>query len=665
LSRQVILGVDAGGTFTDFVSLELQDTVAIRVYKTLSTPDSPETAILNGIRALDLEQELKGGKLHIIHGSTVATNATLEGKFARTAFITNRGFADMLYLARQTRPALYALEFAPRPAPVPAELCFETGGRCGANGEAVEDLTAEDLQELVQAVRDAKPAAVAINLLFSFLDPIFEQRIETALQSALTDVYISRSSTVLPEYKEYERGIATWLNAALGPVTGGYLGRLQGQLQGCDLQIMQSSGETIAADMAALSAARLLLSGPAGGLTAMRFLGRQIGQDRIISFDMGGTSTDVALLDGDINISNESHIGPYPIALPMVDMHTIGAGGGSIAYVDTGGLLQVGPESAGADPGPACYGKGGKRPTVTDANLVLGRLLPQASLAGDLVLDLAAARAAVKTIADQVGLSVEKTAEGIVAIANEHMAEAIQLISVNRGFDPGRFILASFGGAGGLHVCAIAEAMQMNEAMVPVNGGVLSALGMIVAERGRQFSHSLLTEEAAIDSGALEAEFIALEQLASRELAAEGVAAGALAYTRSVDLRYVGQSYTLNVTYTNLEQALQGFQELHKQRYGYSLDEPRELVNVRIKAATPGVYFDLPAVTQDVSGKKPGTSRVFGQEQPVPVFARDDLEPEVELSGPAIITEYAATTYVAQNWKVMRDRMGNLILRTQ
>lgn len=621
---------------------------------------------MRGIADLGLEQDLQQGNLHIIHGSTVATNAALEGNTARTVFISNYGFGDLLTLARQTRPDLYALENAPVTAPVPPELCLETGGRLTAEAEVLEDLSEEELNVLVKKLAELKPEAVAINLLFSFLDARFEQAIEAAIKSARIPALVSRSSSVLPVYKEYERGIATWLNASLGPVVQGYLSRLQQQLGGCSLQIMQSSGETIAADKAADAAVHLLLSGPAGGLAAIKYLGEQIGTKRLISFDMGGTSTDVALLEDEIGMTTESRIGPYPVSVPSVDMHTIGAGGGSIAFVDSGGLLQVGPRSAGARPGPACYGQGGEQATVTDANLVLGRLLASASLAGGLELDESRARAAVGKLAEKIALSVEETALGIVNIANELMAKAIREISVNRGHDPREFILASFGGAGGLHVCALAEAMDMHHALVPARGGVLSALGMLVAPRGRQFSRTVGLTAATTNDEELLVYLEELEQRGREELRSEGLQDSDLLCEFSADLRYLGQSYTLNIPWQGLRATLENFHHLHEKRYGYALAEPIEVVNLRSHLSSEVSDVSIPeAQAANQSCNKPEVTKVYGHSGEAKHLFRSDLPVGETHSGPVIITEYSATTYVAPGWTVMRDRWGNLILHRE
>jgi N-methylhydantoinase A len=667
LSSIKILGIDAGGTFTDFVLIEIGTSISLRIHKSLSTPSAPEQAILDGIRDLQLEQEVAAGGLSIIHGSTVATNAVLEGKVAKTVFVTNKGFADLLQLARQTRPSLYQLEFEPAPPPVDPTLCLEIDGRLAADGSVLNSFDATELDTLVKQIQQLKPAAVAINLLFSFLDDSFEKRIYHAIKTADPTLFVSRSSAVLPEYKEYERGIATWLNASLGPVISGYLSRLQSQISNCSLQIMQSSGETISASTAAERAVNLLLSGPAGGLTAVHYLGVQTGRTKLLSFDMGGTSTDVSLLDGEISTTNEGRIASYPIAVPMVDMHTIGAGGGSIAYVDDGGMLQVGPKSAGAEPGPACYNHGGDEATVTDANLVLGRLLPGAAFAGGLQLSLSHARNAILKLAKKIDLSVEETALGIVQIVNEHMAGVLRLISVNRGYDPNEFELISFGGAGGLHVCDLAEAMQMNRAIVPIHGGVLSALGMVVAKKGRQFSKTISTklmgtEWAKGNIASIDEEFAQLAKLAREQLSMEGISVSNLSLHLSADLRYIGQSYTLNVEWKTIGSAIAAFHALHAKRYGYALNLDTELVNIRVHAQAKSIEVKLPPHQAGTSRNNSETGKIYGCAEDALILSRSDLEKGRKIVGPAIISEYSATTYIAPSWSVSTDALGNLLL---
>lgn len=651
------LGVDTGGTFTDFV---LYDGQALRVHKVLSTPEAPERAILQGVRELGLDLT----RLGIIHGSTVATNAALEGKGVPTVFVTNRGMRDMLTLGRQAREHLYELQPKPVPAPVPRARCLETGGRIGAQGEEIEPLTEADLRTLCAQIRDLAPRSVAINLLFSYLDNRAERAIESALQDfGGGEWFISRSSDVLPEFKEYERGIATWLNAWVGPLVQGYLQRLQEGVSPAALTIMQSSGDTLSADKAGRHAVRLLLSGPAGGLTGAKFIGESAGRSQLLTFDMGGTSTDVAMIDGDLRLSNEGHIGRYPVAVPMVDMHTIGAGGGSIAYLDEGGMLQVGPESAGAAPGPACYGKGGTRPTVTDANLVLGRLRPDAFLGGRMTLDLEAARAAIAPLAKAMAMTIEDVAEGVIRIANEHMARALRVISVQRGLDPRQYTLASFGGAGGLHVCALAEQLGMTQALAPVHAGVLSALGMLTAPRGRQLSRTLtcLLREAG---DALVQGLSDLEAQGRQVMVEEGLDTADLEARYSLDLRYRGQSYTLNVPWTGLSETEQGFHQAHQQRYGHDLEEAVELVNLRVSLTGPAPQLRL---TQTVDamiegGNDPGQAQLYGVKDPIPVRHRGQLQPSEIVRGPLLMVETVSTLFIAPGWQACMDHHGNLLL---
>jgi len=647
-----LLGVDTGGTFTDFV---LWHDGRLRVHKVLSTPEAPERAILQGVRELGLAS----AGLRMVHGSTVATNAALEGKGVRTAFITNRGFADLLTIGRQNRAELYELQPPAEIPPVPPELCLETGGRIGADGQLLEPLTAQDLEDLRAALQHLKPRAVAVNLLFSFLDDSAEQAIAKIIPD---DMFVALSSQVLPELREYERGMATWLNAWVGPLVQGYLQRLADGLPGASVAVMQSAGDTVAAAQAGERAVRMLLSGPAGGLVGARFVGESAGCPKLLTFDMGGTSTDVALIDGEPRLTSEGRIGPYPVAVPMVDMHTIGAGGGSIAWLDAGGMLQVGPESAGADPGPACYGRGGERPTVTDANLVLGRLRPDAFLGGAMALDLDAARLALASVAGPLGCSVEQAAAGIVRIANEHMARALRTISVQRGIDPRGFVLTSFGGAGGLHVCELAEALGLDDALVPVHGGVLSALGMLAARPGRQLSHTWLGLLSERSDAEINAAFARLADDGRVALRAEGVVDADMQLTPSLDLRYRGQSYTLNLPWRDVAQTQAAFHQLHRERYGHDLTLPVELVNLRLAVRGPGVALRLAAGERGDEAAPGARVAVVDAGQAVPCYGRAVLAVGQRLVGPAVITEQVATTWLAPGWQAVVDGVGNLRL---
>ncbi len=648
----MILGVDTGGTFTDFVLFDGQN---LRIHKRLSTPHAPEEAILAGIDDLGVS----AAGLTIIHGSTVATNAALEGKGVRTVFITNHGLKDMLTIGRQARRELYNLQPPQVEPPVPAPLCLETGGRISATGQIIEPLSRDQLDTLAQQLRALAPEAVAINLLFSFLNDAPERAIEAIIDD---DIFVSRSSAILPEYKEYERGIATWLNAWVGPLVEQYLQRLQHQLSDASIAVMQSSGGTIAADKAGREAVRMLLSGPAGGLAGAKEIGQRAGREQLLTFDMGGTSTDVALIDGDLKLTNEGRIGPYPVAVPMVDMHTIGAGGGSIAYLDHGGMLQVGPESAGAAPGPACYGKSGTRATVTDANLVLGRLRSDAFLGGAMALDTSAARQAIAPLAAALELSIEATAEGIIRIANEHMAQALRVISVQRGEDPKAYTLMPFGGAGGLHVCALATALGMETILVPVNGGVLSAFGMLVGRRSRELSRTVAKQIEQVSAEQLDTQFSALEAQAFEALQDEGVCRQQSSSQRSLDLRYSGQAYSLNIPWQGIEASTARFHQQHQQRYGHRLQRPLEIVNVRVHVKGPKPAIELPRNRQS-QNTAPRTVALYGIDQPATLYQRDALSTGERIRGPALIAEQVATTFIESGWEGEIDQYGNIALQ--
>ena len=617
--------------------------------------------------------------LTLVHGSSVATNAILEGKGVRTAFITNRGFADMLTIGRQVRSELYNLHPRPVAPPVPADHCLETGGRIDAHGECLQPLTLADIKKIITKLNTLLPESVAINFLFSYVDDDAEKQIEKAIRDWNDDIFVSRSSAILPEYKEYERGMTTWLNAYVGPLVERYLGRLCKGADQATVSVMQSSGGTIAAEQAGQQAVHMVLSGPAGGLAAAKYLGKLTDQTRLLTFDMGGTSTDVAMIDGELQLTSEGSIGSYPVAIPMVDMHTIGAGGGSIASVDEGGLLKVGPESASATPGPACYGKGGNQPTVTDANLVLGRLRADAFLGGAMTLDIDAAQHAIRKLAEALALSIEDAALGIIQLANEHMAQALRVMSIQRGIDPRELTLMSFGGAGGLHVCALAEALDMKQAIVPVHAGVLSALGMLVAPRTRQLSQTIGRAFSNCDEKELQAFFEPLVEQGKKALIAEGVTKDAIQIDYSIDVRYLGQAYYLNLPWTQLADAVESplllatthFHDLHELRYGHAMDVELELVNIRVA---------LSEHQHDLSNT--GTSFLYRQEQPeaeyqvqqvklagldedVPVMPRDSLVSKQTLVGPVLLTEKVTTTFIGKNWHCQPDAFGNLILSRQ
>lgn len=659
----MFVGIDTGGTFTDFVAWDSTFAGGLRVHKVLSTPEAPERAILQGLRDMGL---VNHPDLEIVHGTTVATNAVLEGKGVRTAYVTNRGFADVLTIGRQARAELYNLQPATESPPVLPELCVEVAVRRDARGELVEALTDAEVGRVVEVIAALEVEAVAINFLFAYLNGEEERRLRDALAAHLPSVWVSISSEVLPEYREYERGMATWLNAWVGPRVAGYLQRLQEALPQASLRVLQSSGQAVDVTQAARNAVRLLLSGPAGGLVGAGATGEVCAEPRLLSFDMGGTSTDVALIEGAPQLTDEGRIGQYPVAVPMVAMHTIGAGGGSIAFVDAAGGLQVGPQSAGAWPGPAGYDQGGCEATVSDANLVLGRLLPDQFLGGRMSLNRTAAEQAVGRIARALRVSLEEAAQGILAVANAHMAQALRVMSVQRGIDPRALTLLSFGGAGGLHVCALAEALEMKRALVPAHAGVLSALGMRAVARGRERVQTWIQTmtDAADWVHALEQQAARMQEAAIQELLEEGLRREQLSIELRLDLRYLGQAYTLEVAWQGVEDTRAAFHAAHLQRYGHDLDYPVEIVNVRVRvqhAALPIAWPTLPARTA-----KPEPARFVDMEDqagPIPVFAREDLAAGMRISGPALITESVSTSWLAPGWWAEVHAQGSLLLQ--
>ena len=651
-----LVGIDTGGTFTDIVVLERgSNTNVIRHCKVLSDPSDPSNPIVEGLARMGLENR----KLQIIHGTTVGTNAVLEGKGARVAYVTSKGFADVLTLGRQEREQVYQLRQAETEPPVPSEHCLEVSTRICADGSLLAESDEEELQQLKTRLEALGVESVAINLVFSFLNPQHEQRIADKLGDRW---FVSCSSTILPEVKEYERGMATWLNASVGPVISRYLKRLQRRLPGAGIAVMQSAGTTIAADQAADQAVRLLLSGPAGGLAAARSIAAQTSNPRLMSFDMGGTSTDVALFNGEIPLTQQCRLGSWPLSIPSVDIHTIGAGGGSIARVDRAGMLLVGPESAGANPGPACYGQGAVKATVTDANLVLGRLPDTILLGGYLPLDSEASEQAVSALAKDMDCSLLEAAKGIVRLANEHMARALRVISVERGHNPADYALLCFGGAGGLHACDLAELLNMGRIVIPARAGVLSAMGMLVSEPGRELSWPVLKPLASLTDQDIEHWFQSLEADARNQLTNEGCEPRGIIFRHQLELRYKGQSATISINWNSggAHEAL--FHEAHSRASGLRLPHPVELVNIRLSARAPAVLesINIPQVSE---GGDAGET-IFMPELAgtVPLYQRTGLAPGVSMEGPLLLTESAATTWIKPGWMLIPDAWGNLLL---
>ena len=650
------LGIDTGGTFTDFVYLHQDEIVT---FKTLSTPEAPEKAIVQGISALGLDQLCKEGALTIVHGTTVATNAALESRGVKTAYITNEGLADVLAIGRQNRSRLFDL--APQKATLSLEpgATFEISVRRGPKGEIRQPLLTSDLQTLTAAIDAFNPKAIAINLLYSFLSSADEAQISARLSSSY---FVSLSSEVLPEMGEYERGVATYLNASLGPLIEQYLMQLAEHTAPSTLAVMQSSGVTLGAEQAASQAIRLLLSGPAGGIIGAQ---RLLNQNQLMTFDMGGTSTDVGLIDGELSIATSMKINELPIAIPAIDIKTIGAGGGSIAYIDDGGLLQVGPDSAGANPGPACYALGGTQATVTDANVVLGRLPTHRPLAGGLKLSQRAAASSVQALAEQLGLNLKDTAEGIVHLANEKMTEALRLISVQKGIDPKGFALCCFGGAGGLHLCDLAENLEISRAIVPPQAGVFSALGMLAARPGRELSTALEAGTTEISSADLDLGFEALIESGTAALKAEGVTPERK--QRTLDLRYQGQTHALGVAFKGtFALAKADFEALHKKRYGHTLDSQIELVTLRVRLEAFSQFSEARILSKTTPAKGP-TLKHSNSIKPDPKAivwkGRETLALGEQYPGPLLVSDEHTSVWVKLGWTIEKETSGLLELR--
>ena len=634
----------------------------LRVTKIFSTPKDPSHAVLECLR------ELGGAEnLEVRHGTTVGTNTMLERTGARVAFVTTAGFEDTIAIGRQARERLYDW-FAPIPqCLVPRELRFGVPERVSAEGELLRAPTEDELAALVDAVRVSGAEAVAISLLFSFANPENERRVEAALRKL--DLPISVSHRILPEFREYERASTTVVNAYLAPRMESYLldleNRVAAEHKGARVEVMQSSGGIIPARVGAAEPVRTVLSGPAGGVVGACQVARWAGFEHIIGFDMGGTSTDVFLADASNGAerTREAAVAGSPIGVPMLDIHTAGAGGGSIARFDAGGMLLVGPESAGAEPGPICFGRG-HRPTVTDANLVLGRMDRESFLGGNVPLDF---ERTLRIMREQKGAlsTVEDFAAGILRVVETQMEKAIRVISVERGHDPRDFTLVAFGGGGPLHACSLARALRIPRVLVPAMPGALSAMGILLADTVRDYSRTvMLAGETITDLGGIFAE---LEGQGASEFAAEGLHGVA---QRNVDLRYRRQGYELNVPYDlgAPERSLESFHELHKQRFGFSAAErPLEIVNLRLRmiaASDPYEPERQTAVPGDGGAAYYAGRDVYFEDRfrSTRFYRRDRLRPGDAIAGPAMVTEYTAATLVLPGCVARVDGLGNLVI---
>ncbi len=692
------MGIDIGGTFVDVVVF--RDGQFGR-YKFTSTPSAPAEAVLSGLANLCRAGSAAlsaNDVVRIAHGSTVATNALLEGKWARTALVTTEGFRDVLEIGRQNRSSLYDLDVG-RPTPiVPRDLRREIAERVASDGMILMPLDEASLSLLVASLSEQAVEAVAVCLLFSYLEPAHEQRIGEVLRSSI-GVPVTLSSELVPEFREYERTSTTVINAALAPRVRAYLTELHERSRGlgmeCPWQVMQSSGAVTSVARACEQPVRLLLSGPAGGVEGAIQVGRAMGIDDLIALDMGGTSCDVSLVrDGEAAYTTEGMIGGYRVALPMVDIHTIGAGGGSIAWVDDGGSLRIGPQSAGADPGPACYGSGGAEPTVTDAHLVLGHLHPDHPLGGLPNLDADAATRAVNTLAQKLELPLERTALGILEVADAAMEGAIRVISVERGHDPREFALAAFGGAGPLHAASLAARLGIRCAIIPSMAGVLSAYGLLAGRTGYDFSQGIVAPLRSCGDRLLAGAVRLLDQARSR-FAEDEPLCREIGFELLCDLRYVGQAHELSLklvrgTESEVREGLAAladtaerrFHEAHHERYGYAAWETGvEVVSVRVRAVARaddrqqaassfllGEEIEGLPVLSDAELPTLGCGNAWfrGDQGPTqrqtPFVERRVLLPGRRLLGPAVLLSDDATTIVPPNWEAVDDGAGNLLL---
>lgn len=655
----MLLGVDVGGTFTDAV---LFDGTDVYTAKLPTTPEDQSVAVIGAVEEVLRRADASGEEVDgFSHGMTVGTNALLEERGARTALIATRGFSDLLEIGRQDRPELYRL-CSPKPAPlVESALRYEALERVGPAG-VVEPLAQGEPQRLATALRHAGAESVAICLLFSYLDPTHERRIAEHLQRELPDLHVSTSHEVLPRFREYERCSTTTIDAYLSPLLGRYLDRLGEAAAAAGLPqpvVMQSSGGVASAEEAARAGAWSVLSGPAGGAVGAGVLAGVSGDGNVLGLDMGGTSCDVCVVErGAVRRTDSRRIGGRVIQLPMVDVHTVGAGGGSIGWRDPGGALRVGPRSAGADPGPACYGRGGREPTVTDANLLLGKLAADSKLAGGVALDPEAARTTIGALAHSLGLDELETAEGIVRVANQEMIRALRVVTVERGVDPRRFALLPFGGAGPMHAAAIATELGIERLLCPRAGGVLSALGLCASDRRRDTVRTVMLGAEELSAARLAAEVDALASAIGDMPGAEPEVV--------YEFRYAGQAFELEVQGTPRSDPLdliERFEQAHESRYGHR--DPQGdvvLVHIRLAMVAPGPRPQL-AAAPDARLRESARPVRFDGQWVETVVLRGEPAAGTGAAGPAIFELPETTLVVPPGWSAEVDGAGTIIAK--
>jgi N-methylhydantoinase A/oxoprolinase/acetone carboxylase beta subunit len=678
-----IVGVDIGGTFTDFM---LYDTESggVHVHKVPSTPAQPEQAMVSGLAELCAGAGFAPGDVTgVFHGTTVATNAVLEHEGAVAGMITTRGFRDIVHIGRHQRPLHYSvmqdIPWQAQPFVQRRHRKVVTERIVPPTGEVLTPLDEDEVRAAARELRDEGVEAVAVCFLFSYLNPEHERRAAAIVREEMPDAFVTTSADIFPQFREFERFTTATMSAFVGPKTGNYLDRLATALssegvQG-ELHVMMSSGGVASARTAAERPVTLLLSGPAAGILGGQWAGALAGRRRLITFDMGGTSADIGIVteDGVSEASaRDTWVGGYPLLVPMLDVHAIGAGGGSIAYVDDGGAFRVGPRSAGASPGPACYGNGGQEPTISDAHIVLGRLDPDRFLGGRMKLDREAAVEVVQKLADQLGLSLHETAEGILTIANSNMARAIRSRTIEKGHDPREFALVAFGGAGPLHAAEVADSLGIPEVLVPPHPGITSAGGLLTSDLKYDQMRTVFQLQGSVDADRLNRELDELEAELRGWLERDGVPARDVEVIRALDCRYVGQGYELRVTLADgpfTEQALEQFHVLHEREYGSAYGDPIEIVNARVTAIGRRPALDsLPVSSgsgeEALVGESEGVFRVDGSLQTVQTrfYDRSLLALDETFAGPAVVFHLDTTTVVPPGWNARADASGNLIL---
>ena len=677
-----VVGVDIGGTFTDFMLYDTESG-AVHVHKVPSTPGEPERAMVSGLTELCAAVGLTPADVTgVFHGTTVATNAVLEHDGAVAGMITTRGFRDIVHIGRHQRPLHYSvmqdIPWQAKPFVQRQHRKVVTERIVPPTGEVLVPLDEEDVRTAARELREAGVESVAVCFLFSYLNPEHERRAAEIVREEMPDAFVTTSADIVPQFREFERFTTATMSAFVGPKTGNYLERLATALadegvQG-DLHVMMSSGGVASVHSAAERPVTLLLSGPAAGILGGQWAGDLAGRKRLITFDMGGTSADIGIVteDGVAEASaRDTWIGGYPLLVPMLDVHAIGAGGGSIAYIDEGGAFRVGPRSAGATPGPACYGHGGQEPTISDAHAVLGRLDPDRFLGGRMKLDREAAVAVVQKLADELGLGLEAAAEGILTIANSNMARAIRSRTIEKGHDPREFALVAFGGAGPLHAAEVADSLEIPEVLVPPYPGITSAGGLLTSDLKYDQMRTVFQMQGSVEAGRLNRELDELGEQLRGWLRRDGVAEVDIEVIRALDCRYVGQGYELRVTLDGPfdDAALDQFHRLHEREYGSAYPDPIEIVNARVTAVGKRPTLDeLPVASGSLAealvGEGEGHFRVDGRLQAVTsrFYDRNKLPIDQEVAGPAVVFHLDTTTVVPPAWSARADASGNLIL---